>query len=89
MNIVRLVEYGTLVSMIVGSWMWMTDIVATKKDVLIAVNNIEAGRIASDKHYFERIGLDNLSPEDKERFRTLKLEEKVNEAQHARLLGLD
>ena len=85
----KLIEYATLIGLLYGAFMWIDDTVATKTDILIVRNTVERGQIENEMRYFRRIGLDNLSPEDKEAFVDLKLEKKENEKQHDKLLGLD
>jgi len=88
-SVPKIIEYGSLFAMVFGVAVWVDKTVATKTDVLIAMNLIEAGRIASDMVYYERIGVDNLTLIDKERFKMLELEEDTNDKQHRKLLGLD
>jgi len=85
----KIIEYATIIGLIFGSVEWINSTIATKTDLLVAVNSIERGMIDANKSYYERIGIDNLSEEDKERFEVLKNEEKANEIQYKRLLGLD
>jgi len=89
MRLSKIIEYLTLLSMLAGGALWISTTIATKTDVLLAMNTIEEGRIASDLIYYERVGTENLSAEDKIRFDLLTIEEKANEAQRRQLLGLD
>lgn len=85
----KIIEYAAIFSLFVSGMAWVNNTVATKADVLIAMNTIEAGRIASNLVYYERQGTDHLSPEDKAAFTILKKQEIANETQRKKLLGLD
>ena len=67
---------------------WIDSTIVTKDDLAIAVTDIRLGQIEESLARYHRIGIPNLTDQEKHRYNKLILAEAANEKQRKILLGL-
>lgn len=74
------------------AWVYLENFVderiVSKEELLVAVNEIRIGQVQSDLRYFQRLGLDNLTEQERHQYENLVESEKKLLCTRNTMLGI-